>query len=264
MGASCCLSLLSCVITAATMICAALSTAICALYACTKLPLCAPSGMMRLSGSVKLRCAVGSGRACSGSGIRGARPASFWPRSSSFFRRSASFCAASFRAASARSRASCSSAALAAAIFLSRLARRASSPVSSSPRFPFPYCRSSAASVSAACASDLGRALRWNSELAKEWLAQQNAAELYFYCDGHVRVYHGRQTALPRHYVSRERLCLRATTDYWINAMDGQPFLYVNEEVDPGLIATLKQDVIPWLEAQVVKTPEQERLLVEK
>src|SRR5664279_5083229 len=106
---------------------------------------------------------------------------------------------------------------------------------------------------------DLGRALRWNSELAKEWLAQQNAAELYYYCDGHVRVYHGRQTALPRHYVSRERLCLRATTDYWINAMDGQPFLYVNKEVDPGMIAMLKQEVIPWLEAHVAKTPEQER-----
>ena len=40
--------------------------------------------------------------------------------------------------------------------------------------------------------------------------------------------------------------------------MDGQPFLYVNKEVDPGLIATLQQDVIPWLEANVSKTPEQE------
>ncbi len=39
---------------------------------------------------------------------------------------------------------------------------------------------------------------------------------------------------MPRHYVARERLCLRATTDYWINAMDGQPFLYVNKEVDPS------------------------------
>jgi phage terminase small subunit len=29
--------------------------------------------------------------------------------------------------------------------------------------------------------------------------------------------------------------------------MDGQPFLYVNKEVDPGLIATLKADVVPWL-----------------
>jgi hypothetical protein len=111
---------------------------------------------------------------------------------------------------------------------------------------------------------DLGRAFRWNAALAKEWIARQAASELYFYCDGHVRVYHGEQTALPRHYVARERLCLRATTDYWINAMDGQPFLYVNKEVDPGLIATLKQDVIPWLEANVTKTPEQERRLAEE
>src|SRR5256886_13678420 len=92
-------------------------------------------------------------------------------------------------------------------------------------------------------------------------LFRSNDADLYFYFDGHVRVYHGDQTALPRHYVARERLCLRATTDYWVNAMDGQPFLYVNKEVDPGLIATLQQDVIPWLEASVAKTPEQERRL---
>ena len=110
---------------------------------------------------------------------------------------------------------------------------------------------------------DMGRAMRWNTELAKEWIARQNDADLYFYCDGHVRVYHGDQTALPRHYVARERLCLRATTDYWVNAMDGQPFLYVNKEVDPGLIATLTQDVVPWLEANVGKTPEQERRLAE-
>jgi hypothetical protein len=49
---------------------------------------------------------------------------------------------------------------------------------------------------------DLGQALRWNAALAKDWIAQQNATELFFYCDGHVRVYHGEQTALPRHYVA--------------------------------------------------------------
>jgi len=79
-----------------------------------------------------------------------------------------------------------------------------------------------------------------------------------------VRVYHGEQTALPRHYVARERLCLRATTDYWINALDGQPYLYVNKEVDPGLIATLKQDVIPWLEACVPKSPDQQKWLAQE
>ncbi len=109
----------------------------------------------------------------------------------------------------------------------------------------------------------LGQAIQWNAELAKEWIARQNDTELYFYCDGHVRVYHGEQTALPRHYIARERLCLRATTDYWINAMDGQPFLYVNKEVDPGLIAVLNQEVIPWLERSVPKTVEQQRRLAE-
>jgi len=125
-----------------------------------------------------------------------------------------------------------------------------------------PEVRTLRAKINLLC-REAGQALRWNGELAKEWIARQNDADLYFYCDGHVRVYHGDQTALPRHYVARERLCLRATTDYWINAMDGQPFLYVNKEVDPGLIATLQQDVIPWLETSVPKTPEQERRVSE-
>lgn len=106
-----------------------------------------------------------------------------------------------------------------------------------------------------------GRAKEWNAQLAQEWMARQDSADLYFYCDGHVRVYHGEQTALPRHYVARERLCLRATADYWVNAMDGQPFLYVNKEVDPGLIATLREEVIPWLEKSAPKSAEIEQRL---
>jgi hypothetical protein len=125
-----------------------------------------------------------------------------------------------------------------------------------------PEVRTLRAKLKVLC-QDLGRALDWNAALAREWIQRQTATELFFYCDGHVRVYHGEQTPLPRHYVARERLCLRATTDYWINAMDGQPFLYVNKEVDPGLIATLKQDVIPWLEANLTQTPEQQRGLSE-
>jgi hypothetical protein len=108
---------------------------------------------------------------------------------------------------------------------------------------------------------DLGRAARWSAELAKEWIAGQGSSELVFYVDGHVRVYHGDLTPLPRHYVARERLCLRATTDYWINAMDGQPFLFINQEVDPGLLATLRDDLVPWLKANVEWTVEQQRRL---
>jgi hypothetical protein len=110
---------------------------------------------------------------------------------------------------------------------------------------------------------ELGRAKEWNAELAKDWMARSESADVYFYCDGHVRVYHGETTPLPRHYVARERLCLRATVDYWVNAMDGQPFLYINKEVDPGLVQTLKNDVVPWLERLATKTPEQEQRLAE-
>lgn len=69
-----------------------------------------------------------------------------------------------------------------------------------------------------------GTAAAWNTELAKEWMeATPEDQRALFYADGHVRVYHGEQTELPRHYVARQRLCLRATTDYWLNGPQAQP-----------------------------------------
>jgi hypothetical protein len=93
-----------------------------------------------------------------------------------------------------------------------------------------------------------GRAAQWSAALAQDWMAALPEGEMLFYADGHVRIYHGGLTALPRHYVPRQRLCVRATTDYWIHAMDGQPFGYLNKAVDPGLIAALRKDLVPWLE----------------
>ncbi len=107
-----------------------------------------------------------------------------------------------------------------------------------------------------------GQASKWNTELAKDWMGELPAGEMLFYIDGHVRVYHGEQTKLPRHHVARQRLCLRATTDYWINAMDGQPFFYVNKEADPGLLTTLRQDVVPWLEANAPLSAEHRARMV--
>ena len=73
--------------------------------------------------------------------------------------------------------------------------------------------------------------------------------------DGHVRVYHGQQTPLPKHDVARQKRCLRATADDWVNAMDGQPFLVVHPPVDPGLIQVLEHEIVPRLEAQVPHPP---------
>ncbi len=71
------------------------------------------------------------------------------------------------------------------------------------------------------------------------------------YIDGHVRVYNGDQTQLPRHHLSRQKLCLHATTDYWVNAMDGQLFMVLNKAVDPGLIKVIENELLPELEVPV-------------
>ena len=38
-------------------------------------------------------------------------------------------------------------------------------------------------------------------------------------------------TKLPRRYVSREKLCLRGTTDYWVNALDPRRVMEITFEV---------------------------------
>ena len=106
-----------------------------------------------------------------------------------------------------------------------------------------------------------GRAVEWNAALAKQWITADQAAEPVFYVDGHVRVYHGKATALPKHYVARERLYHRAQTDYWINAMDGQPFLCINQPVDHGMVSALREDVLPWLLKNLVVSAERQRQL---
>ena len=83
------------------------------------------------------------------------------------------------------------------------------------------------------------QATQWAGELSRDWMGMFPETTGVLYIDGHVRVYHGHQTELPRHHVARQRLCLRATTDYWVNAMDGQPFFMVNKAVDPGLLTVL-------------------------
>lgn len=95
------------------------------------------------------------------------------------------------------------------------------------------------------------KASEWMSQLWSDWLADMKGALATFYIDGHVRVYYGEQTKLPRHYVARQKLCLRATTDYWINARDGQPLLVINKPVDPGLLKVLEHDIVPRLEKEI-------------
>ena len=88
---------------------------------------------------------------------------------------------------------------------------------------------------------------QWMRELAKTWMENDPAEAGYLYLDGHVRVYHGSDANLPRRYVSRQKLCLRGTTDYWINDALGRPFFVVSKAITEGLAATLLDDILPEL-----------------
>ncbi|MFW8601787.1 putative transposase [Desulfobacterota bacterium M19] len=99
--------------------------------------------------------------------------------------------------------------------------------------------------------SNGNKAPQWAGELSRDWMGMFPKTAGILYIDGHVRVYHGKQTELPRHHVARQKLCLRATTDYWVNAMDGQPFFLVNKAVDPGLLTVLEDEIVPRLERDI-------------
>ena len=96
-----------------------------------------------------------------------------------------------------------------------------------------------------------GTPQEWMKELSRQWMKDDPQEAGYLYVDGHVRVYHGTVALLPRRYVSREKLCLRGTTDYWINDALGRPFFVVSQAVTDGLAAALLDEIVPELLASV-------------
>jgi hypothetical protein len=104
------------------------------------------------------------------------------------------------------------------------------------------------------------QAFIWSAELCKEWMAEVPEEAAVLYVDGHVRVYYGNAKRLPKHYVARERLCLSATVDYWVNAMDGKPFFVVSQAVDPGMLQVLEHEIVPRLEKDVPNQPSADEL----
>lgn len=95
--------------------------------------------------------------------------------------------------------------------------------------------------------ANLGDGAGWAKDLSGYWLSQQEGVDGVYYADGHVQVYHGQKTRLPRKYVARQRLCLRAKIDYWVNDKLGRPFFAVSKVVNEGLVEVLKQDIVPRL-----------------
>jgi prepilin-type processing-associated H-X9-DG protein len=101
----------------------------------------------------------------------------------------------------------------------------------------------------------LGSPEGWMRELSRIWMGESPDEAGYLYVDGHVRVYHGNKATLPRRFVSRQRLCLRGTTDYWVNDALGRPFFVVSKAVTDGLADTLLKDIVPELMGSVPGQP---------
>ena len=103
--------------------------------------------------------------------------------------------------------------------------------------------------------AEQGTPQEWMEELSRQWMHADPEEAGYLYIDGHVRVYHGSGTFLPKRHVSRQKLCLRGTTDYWVNDALGRPFFVVSKAVSEGLADTLLKQIVPELLVQVPGQP---------
>lgn len=107
--------------------------------------------------------------------------------------------------------------------------------------------------------SSSGEVEAWSATLSKEWMNTDLEAIGTLYIDGHVRVYHGKEKLLKR-YVSRQKLCMRGVSDYWVNDKSGRPFFVISTPFNSGLINMLRDEIVPRLLKEVPRQPTLEEL----
>jgi len=84
---------------------------------------------------------------------------------------------------------------------------------------------------------------QFGRELARHRVAERGRVLGFLYLDGHVRAYHGKHT-IAKGYLTRTRLAVPATTDYWVNDQKGDPLFVVTAEAN----AAMTRMLIPILE----------------
>ena len=60
-----------------------------------------------------------------------------------------------------------------------------------------------------------------------------------------MKVCSGRRGRLPKHFVSRRKLCLPASTGYWVSALGGRPLLCLHRDLDPTMTHAPEHDILP-------------------
>lgn len=100
---------------------------------------------------------------------------------------------------------------------------------------------------------------KWAAYLASFWMEKYADTTGFLYVDGHVKIYGGK-TRLPLRYVSRQRLCLKGISFYWINDALGQPFFVIEKQIDSGMLDALRTDIIPRLLKDISNQPSEQEL----
>lgn len=102
--------------------------------------------------------------------------------------------------------------------------------------------------------SEQQRSVHFNNLLVDQWYRDDKQDDTGFlYVDGHVRIYYGYKANLPSKYISRQKLCLSATSEFWVNDAIGMPVLMVMGELSEKLQTVIEYQIIPRLmEAKLI------------
>lgn len=96
------------------------------------------------------------------------------------------------------------------------------------------------------------QAQKLNHLLIDHWYSNASEASSFLYIDGHVRIYYGHEANLPSKFISRQKLCLSATTEYWVNDAAGLPVMMVTGELTEKLQQAIEGYIIPALQKTVL------------
>jgi hypothetical protein len=85
----------------------------------------------------------------------------------------------------------------------------------------------------------------FKGELLQHWASSCKERLGILYIDGHVRPYHGKKHELPKTHVARRRLCMPATTDFWVNDKKNEPIFFVTAEANNSLLSQIDKEILP-------------------
>jgi hypothetical protein len=102
--------------------------------------------------------------------------------------------------------------------------------------------------------SEQNKTTQLNNSLIEIWYPQDKLSETDFlYIDGHVRIYYGSRANLPSKFISRQKLCLSATSEFWVNDVQGMPVMMVMGELTEKLQIVIESQIVSRLiEAKLI------------